>query len=373
VEPEDGNALITATLSKTDTLFEEESAVVPLVLEEDPRAEVSLSVDPEAKTLTLSGAFQATLPGTIEAVSTEDAAGHVAVFSGVLSDGTEIIVDATYTTEDMFAVVTLGTLGSEDFEVIVYGELVGDLAKVSTAYADMVRAAHKDEFGVCVDQVMTRSDTTATYQVGASITMNGVVAGFVSVYHQEQAENGDYFPIYVKVNSNCTNVANYLSQTEDLFCIYPDRVFTTCYSSSDKFRANSNMSAPNNGETTFSIFVPYATGIGALISDNISISFVFSSVEKICDSIESPTIGWNIYQATGWAASKMDGNYSTSTGMTMQAQYRYSGNVSTSLSAPLSVKASLRYIYEVYYGEGRNILHISTGEKTVYSTVTIVP
>ena len=99
--------------------------------------QISVSLNTEAATIEISGDIEAALEGTVDKVTCDDGSiGYVGVYDGELSDGTTIVADVVYNEDDVFAAITLGTLGGGGFNITFYGEFTEPLKAISNKNAE---------------------------------------------------------------------------------------------------------------------------------------------------------------------------------------------------------------------------------------------
>ena len=108
---------VNASLNANNSLMEQAFSGFSLDSSTNSR-QIEISLNPESATVEISGDINATLAGSVDEVLCDDGSvGDVGVYDGHLSDGIPIIADIVYNEENVFAALTLGTLGDESFDL----------------------------------------------------------------------------------------------------------------------------------------------------------------------------------------------------------------------------------------------------------------
>lgn len=401
-ETQANERLIKATLNRNDGLMREAFEEAPETLQRVADNSVSFEIDIEQKTLKLDGAYDVMLSGDIEQVLVDDITGYVGVFEGKLSDGTAVITDATFTDSELFAVITVGSLGVNDPAILFYGQLTDTLGSIADKHSEEViiqrnlekrqgngvaeysiedEANEADTDRTSIDTgIMPLVDAATKFQGYDTAPNAGYSFGVLSLFHADELRNQGVMTTYTKVNTKCTQVENYLKNVQGFtagsLVVYADTFDISICGNNDKLHAVPNAYLPQNNTTTATLTIPVYAGevLGVQTIDfQITMSSTSVTTSKYSpNSNPNSKVSWNIYQRYGWNPNTFDGGYATENGMVGEASYTYEGNVSDSFTTTMTATGRIRYEYQYTYAGSTMTLHLTTDEMSVNSSLVIV-
>lgn len=351
--------------------------------------QIEIVLNPEAATAEITGDIDAALTGSVEEIICDDGnVGYIGVYDGWLPDGTPVIADVIYNSDDVFATLTLGTLGADNFSLTFYGELTDSLKAISNKYTQEVAEYHKPMSGTDDDGELTPTPYVQgkTIYQGSDDVYAGKSskyhAGNMSFYFPDELRNQGNMDVITKVNTDCDGVSDYLVDEmgfdEKTLVVYPDIFDITIHGNHDDLHCVTESYLPKAGSTSSTVKIPIYTGstFGMQLLDfSIKMSSTDVSFSRHTPDSMYPNneISWEIYKRHGWNPWDTDGDESSEAGMVVNATYTYGGNLSSSRYTSLTSTTSIRYEYQ-YTVSGTGVpLHITTDEMSVSANINILP
>lgn len=351
--------------------------------------QIGIVLNTEAATAEITGDIDTTLAGSVNEIICNDGnVGYIGVYDGWLPDGTPVIADVIYNADDVFATVTLGTLGADNFSVTFYGELTDSLKAISNKYTQETEEYHQfisdgDDKGELtpVPYVQGKTDYQGSDDayIGKSSKYH---IGNMSFYLAEELKNQGTMEVITKVNTDCDGVNDYLVDemgfNDTTLIVYPDTFDITIHGNHDDLHNITDSYLPKEGSTSATVTIPIYGGkyVGLqLLSFTFKMSSTDVSFSRHTSDSSYPNneINWEIYRKNGWNPWDTDGDESTETGIIVNAAYTYGGNLSSSRYTSMTSTASIRYEYQ-YNLSGTGVpLHVWTDEMSVSSNINILP
>lgn len=379
------NAILDINNSLMNESFNNQSTLTNI----SSNKQIEISLNTEAATANIRGDIVADLSGVVDRVICDDGIiGYVGTYEGTLLDGTSIIADVVYDSNDIFAAITLGPLTTDSFDLTLYGAFTDSLKEISTKYSsdimtyresaltpinsedDLTPAPFVQGETVYQGSDLANADDNSTYMVGQT-----------SFYFAEELRNQGVMSVYAKVNTKCSRVEDYLIDVEgfrDSLVVYPDTFNISICGNNADLHAIENTYLPKDGSTSATITIPIYGGpvVGLqFISFKTKMSSTDVTTSRYSSSSPYPNnkVSWDIYKKYGWTPTDTDGSPSTDTGMVASADYTYGGNISTSRTTSMTAKTSIRYEYQYTFGGSPMVLHLTTDEMSVTASLKIVP
>ena len=364
-------------------------------------AEIDISKDKKTATISLNyggSKSNAILSGYYNQVEIDGEIGYVGVYEGFLSplqnkslaldsEGMlPVIADITFSSSEMFAVITLGyATETMNPDILFYGDYSSRIAQFSNENAKLTLSKAEEQASQNdgdEDVQPLRVDGTCRYKGSTSVYMGSHLAGRLSVFHANELRNQGNMSAYAKVNTNSSAVKDYI--IDDLgfgsytVTAYPDTFNISICGNHNDFHAVTNSYTPQNNSTSATISIPVYGGsvIGVqFISFDITMSSTTVTPSKYSSSSQHPNnkLSWSIYKRNGWNPGTFDGDYTTETGMTVSSTYTYEGNVTSNLSRSMTSTGSIRYEYWIMIMGNLSSYHVSTSTMSKTTYVTICP
>lgn len=365
---------------------------------EDSFAQVSISIDKKSAAITLfyNGVTSTSiLDGTYNEIHLADRTGYVGVYEGFISpisgsstvntnEKKPIIADITFTDSDIFAVLTLGYANETmNPEILFYGDYTTNIATISNTDATQsLEEVQKKQIVENETISPLAVDGECKYQGYDIVNLGSHLAGVLSVYHANELKNQGVMSTYVKVNTRSDLVKEYIE--DDLgfgsytVTTYPDTFNISICGNNNNLHAITNSYLPQNNTTSATISIPYYAGsvIGVqFFPIEITMSSTTVTPSRYSSSSQHPNnkLSWEIYKRNGWSSTTFDGGLGSKTGMTVASSYTYEGNVASNISRSMTSTASIRYEYWIMIMDNLSKYHLSTGNMSKTTTVTICP
>ena len=334
--------------------------------ERESQLEVSVMDDSTAKVVLMLDKlkYEGILYGDIAELDTGDYFGHYTYYSGELSNSNNNVfvdMDTYYTADDMFAIVTFYVIGDEDRSILYYGELTKEISNIAKAYCNLWQNnTYIDRFenerlnNNANKYSQNRSDYTKQYQGYNSTYLGNYLVGQISVIHQNYLANGSSAEIDVKVNTNTTNMNNYLIYNQGITSatiVRPYQVDVDVYGSEAAWNVPPGAYEPANSSTSYTIPLYFYAGTYLGIqSVNVTISTTTTTAQRLHNSSSTNygKIAWTIRKTDGFTPSKSDGTYSSNNGFPFDVDLRYNGSVSYNTLTYINSRAKLTYRYLFY-------------------------
>ncbi len=365
------------------------------------QAEVFVSTDKSFAhvNLTYHGTlYSAVLPGQYTGIALSETMGYVGVYEGFLVpvDGEggpsiPVIADITFTSEEMFTILTLGHFDDpENFNTLYFGPRSEKIEEISCIYAEAVIAKQaeesKDEVNSdndLAEPISARINAKPEFWGSTSKYANNYSVGHLSLFHAPELYNNQDINIIVKLNSDCIGAKNAIAAQGvtpgyTVAYAYPDTLYFSINSRSNDFHMQADHWTPKEGSTSFAFEIPFYTkALGfQTISATLKTSTTKVTTSKIGTGNNSRNcIAWELWKNLGgWQNPSLDGDYTTSTGFSVEGIYKYAGNISQTHVETFSVTGALRYEY-ILLGNSSSTLtqHFKTQNMTLTSSVKVFP
>ncbi len=332
------------------------------------------------------------LEGNCKEVATERCIGYVATYEGAIDFATEeyeldndkmlpIIIDVVFSKEDMFLVVTIGCASeSKRPDIAYYGDFTEDIGNISQKNAESVLKEKKVDTGH--KYTSTRVNGICKYQGSSTINVGSYTAGSISVFHADELRNQGNMSTYVKINTNCYNIEDYLNNDMGyggkVHIAYADKFSISICGNNGIIHAVGNTYVPQNSETNTTLQIPVYLGsvLGVqLIPYQITTSSTIVTVSRYPSNSQHPNnrVTWQIYKMNGWNPWEFEGDYTSQNGMTGASNYTVEGNITGSNVYCMYSTGSIRYEYWVMINGKSMSYHISTGTLSKTTYVMIKP
>lgn len=351
--------------------------------------QIEIVLNTEAATAEITGDIDVALTGSVEEIICDDGTvGYIGVYDGWLPDDTPVIADVLYNSDDVFATLTLGTLGADNFSLTFYGELTDSLKAISNKYTQEMAEYHATTSDTDDEGELTPTpyiDGKTTYQGSDDIyegKSSNYHVGKMSFYFPNELRNQGNAFVITKVNTDCDGVSDYLVDElgfdDKTLLVYPDTFNITIHGNNDDLYCLTESYLPKEKTTSSTVQIPIYLGsvVGFQTHDftvtmsSTDVSFSRHTPDSIYPSNE---INWEIYKRYGWNPWDTDGDESTWTGMVVNATYTYGGNLSSSRYTSLTSTSNIRYEYQ-YSVSGTSVpLHITTDDMSVSANINILP
>ena len=363
------------------------------------QAEVFVSTDKSFAhvNLTYHGTlYSAVLPGQYTGIALSETMGYVGVYEGFLvpvegegGPSIPVIADITFTSEEMFTILTLGYFDDpENFNTLYFGPRSEKIEEISCIYAEKVIARQGEE-AQSVEVNDNNLVNPASINVNGDIEfwgrtsreLEGYIVSRLSLFHAPELGNQHSTPILVKINSDCNGAKSAILKQGitpgyTFLTVYPDTLYFSINGRSNKFHVEENNYSPEEGKTSFNIKIPFYTDLLGLQTFDANLSMSKNTVTKLpvgTGYLDDSIISWEIWKRLGWQTPSLDGDWKEKSGYAVRAYYRYDGNVSEPQIETFSVTGSLRYEYVLMMGSGTTNQHIRTSNMLINSSIKIMP
>lgn len=366
--------------------------------------EINISISQDLRiadiSLVLDGHdYEATLQGEVVKIHVENIVGYSGEYEGFLIPTASadslailpIIADVTFTQDQIFAALTIGTASENSNPIIkFYGDLSEKLSKVATKNSEIKIQQMNNQETYMDDNIIrpvpaAAYDTSVKYQARNSVILDGYDCGRISIFHPDYVSSSGVAPIHVKANTNSSGVLDYLHQSlgyDDVnngyaLTPHPDRFEITLTGKHEYFCNIPNSFVPQNSETHFPIIIPFYLGQTAGIQ-TITVNCVTSSTvvttDKYNDASNLPNkITWDISRIGGWESNEYDGDYCSETGMSVQAAFSINGNIQNNMTELIGASMRIRYEYFMQSPTATVAMNIYTDCVELDSAITFVP
>lgn len=299
-----------------------------------------------------------------------------------------VSVDATFCGEDVFFTIVVGMVAEGVTPIVkAYGVRTEEINKIVDNYAKTAINMYQDREETSNEKIdilnqskATSLDATVRYQTKTDFTSSsGLVLGQISMYHANELRNQNSTPVYVKVNTKNSNTNSYLRTEYSIPSSYytstlPVQMMISLNSSNTYSRIGTNAYEPMTSDTSYTMHMPYILS-GAV--QFCEIEYVLSSVKATLSNAASNggyrKVQWNLSHSIGMSGT--NGEYTSTAGQCVSAEYRYDGNISSNTSTTLSGSAYIVYrLYVENPSSGTTTTYsFTTTTKTISNSMTIVP
>lgn len=349
--------------------------------------QISLLINNNIKSVNISGDLSANLVGEYDTINYNGQQGFVGVFEGTLEDGTFITLDVTYTESNVFAILSAGYLGDENYENAFFGEIANSTIEINEVNTQNYLSNLNETININ-DQnyIEPRIQSRTVHQGGINLTsVNGAgLLGELNIYFADEMEDAGLIDIYAKLNTNCTGVQTYLanydySVAQSIYSVKADKFYIKVRTNYAGLSINYNNYEPEayEDETTIIIPIVYKSG-GVWTVDTITGTVLVESITVTKSNSTSNStkdiISWEIYKNGGWPASTFEGNENSQKGMGAQVEYKLRASLTEEDQIPLTAEGKIRYSALITVDDEPNIqIHYTTPPRNITRHVTALP
>ena len=316
-----------------------------------------------------------TLSGDYERIATENETGYIGVYNGFIptissrnlcisKDGLlPVTANIVFTNHEMKASLTLGYAGENiDPDILYYGDDTETLNAILCAKIErkLMKETTRDDIGGDDGGGIPSPtvDGTCRYKGSANGYQQSYLVSNLSVFHANELRNQGLMSVYAKLNTSSASVLNYIKnhlRFDTAILVYPEQFSISICGNHNDFHAVTNSYTPQNNSTSAPLNIPFYLGSTLGVQwITLNITMTSTTVTPSRYSSDSPhpnnRLTWDIYKRNGWSPTEMDGNYTTSKGMTAAASYTYEGNVNSVLARSLTSTGTICYEFYGYWG-----------------------
>lgn len=333
------------------------------------------------------GDYSGTLQGESDRIECDGLHGYVGIYEGIISNTSgstiQVLLNIVFSKENMFSILTIVPEGQEQMPTILFfGELTGNLSKISTAHAKKQLLYDSYANGISNSHDKTRSDYSTYSQGEQNISAGYFVVGKIRAYHSNYLANGHEDTVYMKITTTPSGPENYVSNTlgySNAILIRADRMNMSMESlNSDLYFSEDDDYDPKTKTNNVTIPIPaFIPGLGfQIINTTFSSCSVSASPSKtISGCTNNNKATWTINGGSaGWTRGNTDNATSDNTGIGVKGYYHLGGNISSPQTRQIKYTGSIRFKYYLIYGEDDYVqMSFTSNTATKYSTYIAEP
>lgn len=336
-------------------------------------------------TAKISGDLSVILKGEVNEI-TEN--GFVGIFEGTINENTPVLSNLTYTEEEIFMTLTIGYLGTEEFETAFFGIDSNTINEIDNLNAQKFINQQKkieendnlNKTNIYDDINLQAIDASTRYQGGRTLNLGGLKAIELSIYHANELKNQNSMKISAKVNTQSTNIASYLKNnvytTATAVVPQPDKFTISILGNNSTFDIIGNSCTPASGVNSFTMYIPYYTATTGFGTFGVPIKTSSTSIttSKEGGASYANKAQWELSKNLGgWPAANFNGDKGTKTGMAVTLDMHHSGTMTSSLKKPISCTTKVRFYVNASIGNQIRVYSYETPILIASSNVLVLP